>query len=530
MKMRSISSTSIQYILIQKDFGEEGMIEYSYNPSNSIFRLLSHYPRDLMQFQNQKSFFRSSMYIKEINPAFNLLIFTDKQLKLVENLIYEYSNLLKLRNRPVVYFIDAEADIKTIRRKIINSGQKIWSYTFYGRPPKRDKYFDKKHYFSSVPELIEGFENNIREIKSILSEITEGSKELVFNIDKSENNEEFKSFDPLVANYFTSMQISSEYWKLRYPTSIDAPKDIGRNKLLLESVISIDCSHKALSLEEEKIQRLPILILSFPFYDPSILEISKQNLKASKKKDFSRLLSIEQSLNYLLEIEIEDDMDKIYAESIASYIINPKLKMLDGISYLQASFTFSPTMRFPIIGKSIYKELSFFNPKNNFFSTPKSRKNRLRSIIKFGNKLSSLTITKEIKEYLKTRKGAILTISDLPIELLCLDSVPLGFTHDVCRIHELNYQGSLNNYSAHNRLEYSVTEKTVENTLVILSGRKTEHNEFKAVYELVEFNSRELKFKYEYCNTIKSVSEAVKKHNPEILIFDCHGNLALCQK
>lgn len=527
MNIRATSSSSIQYIFIQKDFGVQGIIDFTQNASNNFFNSLSHYPRDIMQLHNQKLFFETSITVKEINPALNLLTFTDEQLKLEINPITAYTELLNLKNRPVVYFIDLQADLKVVQKSILKSGQKIWNYTFCGKSDEQPDFFNKSNYFNNPIELIEKYESNFEKIINTLSQITEGSKEFKFKVDKKDNERKLYNFNPTIANYFTSTQINNEYWKLKYPKSIDTPRTNVRNKILLDSVVEIDNRHSKFSKEINSSHRLPILILSFPFYNPTIYGLTKGNAKTKKEKIYAKVLSIEQSTDYLNYFEANSDEEKNLAGIALHKILNPKLKLLDGIAFLQASFNFSPTMRFPITGKSIYRELSFFNPKNNFFSTSKSRKNKLQSIVKFGTKLSELTIAKETKEYLKNRDGQILTISDLPIELLCLDSVPISFTHDVCRIHESNYQGTLNNYSANNRIQYSVNEDTLKNTLVILSADadENENHEFRASYETVKSSSRRLNFKYEYCRTIAEVANAVKKYKPEILIFDCHGNI-----
>ncbi len=378
-----------------------------------------------------------------------------------------------------------------------------------------------RSYFNNPKELIENYELKFEKIKSILSKITEGSKGFKFKVDKKQNNRKLHNFFPLISNYFTSIQINNEYWKINYPTSVTTPKSNIRNKLLLNSIEEIDKRHLKLN------NKLPTLVLSFPFYEPSIYNFFKGNAKTKKEKIYSKVLSIEQSTDYLNYFEANSEEEERLAQIALETILKPKLKMLDGMAFLQASFSFSPTLRFPIIGKSIYKELSFFNPKNNFFETTKSRKNKITSIQKFGKRLSELTITEKTKEYLIKRDGQILAISDLPVEFLCLDSIPFSFTHDICRIHESNYQGTLNNYSANNRIEFSVNESTVQNTLVILSADVNENvdHEFKATYEGVKHSSKMLNFKYEYCKTVNEISSAVDKHKPEILIFDCHGNI-----
>jgi hypothetical protein len=527
MKIKPISSSSIQYVLIQKDSGVQNMIKYHQNASNNIFNILPHFPRDLMQFHNQDLFFKTSMIMNEINPGLNLLTFTDEQLNSLINPIIGYTKILNLENRPVVYFIDLKSNISLIKKTIKDSGQKNWYYTFCGQSKQQVTIFEKKRFFKNPIDLIKNLKRDFELIKSTLSEITEGSKDLEFNLDESYNNNELHDFNPITSNYFTSLQINNEYWKLNYPKSIPNPKNNVRNDILLKSVIQIDKRHLKLNEKRSLSHKLPIIIISFPFYNPSLNSFFTKNAKTKTEKIYSKVFSIEQSTDYLNYFEAINDEEVVLAEVALKEFLKPKLKLLDGIAFLQSSFTFSPTLRFPIIGKSIYKELSFFNPKNNFFSTEKSKKNKLLSIQKFGAKLTELTISEKTKKYLSNRNGQTLAISDLPIEWLCIDSIPISFTHDICRIQESNYQGTLNNYSANNRIDFVVTENSLKKTLVILSDDVSNiaNHEFKDSYRLVEERGKSLGFNYAYCKSIVQISDAVKKYNPDILIFDCHGNI-----
>ena len=527
MELKPSSSSSIQYILIQKDFGVQNIVQYPLNNSNNVFSILPYFPRDLMQFHDQQLFFETSKRIIQINPALNLLSFTDKQLTNDLSPIYAYSDLLNLKNRVVVYLIDAEADIELIKKCILTSGQKIWYYTYCGKAKQHPEIFHQEHYFSFPNRLVELLQRDFDKIKSTLSKITEGSKELEFNIDSKENKDGVYNFTPIVPNYFTNSQIENHPWKLNYPTPLPTPKSTIRNKILLDSVKKIDEKHIAFAEKHGLVNTIPILVISFPFYEPSILETYKNNAETKREKALAKVFSIEQSTDYQNYFEAKNDDEGELAKIAIEEILKPKLKLLDGVMYLQSSFTFSPVMRFPIVGKSLYKELSFFNPKNNFFNTPKSRKNRINSILKFGDKLKKLTVSDETEDYLINRQGQILAISDLPVEWLGLKSIPLSFTHDVCRIQESNYQGNFNNYSANNRFDFNVNKSTIKKTLIILSADvddKKDH-EFKASYQAVIHASKTSEFNYEYCETIEQIAQAIKKYQPEFLIFDCHGNI-----
>src|SRR5690606_25886123 len=63
--------------------------------------------------------------------------------------------------------------------------------------------------------------------------------------------------------------------------------------------------------------------------------------------------------------------------------------------------------------------------------------------------------------------------------------------------------------------------------LIILSadGRGSRDHEFHASYSALEEVSKTSDFVYRYCNSIEDVATAVREVEPEILIFDCHGDI-----
>ena len=57
---------------------------------------------------------------------------------------------------------------------------------------------------------------------------------------------------------------------------------------------------------------------------------------------------------------------------------------------------------------------------------------------------------------LKECTKQIVAITDLPIEWLPLDGIPLGFTHDICRIAEFPLEGNLMHYVVNEVQKYRV--------------------------------------------------------------------------
>jgi hypothetical protein len=101
-----------------------------------------------------------------------------------------------------------------------------------------------------------------------------------------------------------------------------------------------------------------------------------------------------------------------------------------------------------------------------------SRKQAVNKISKFGQNLSKLILSEEIKEYLLNRNGQIAVISDLPIEWLYLDEFPLCYTHDVCRIPEYNQNSIVNNYIHNQRLNFLIKSDLIEKSFALLAIRK----------------------------------------------------------
>ena len=210
-----------------------------------------------------------------------------------------------------------------------------------------------------------------------------------------------------------------------------------------------------------------------------------------------------------------------------SKILSPRLRLIDGIAFLHSSFTKSPVIRFPLIGKAINRELGFFKPETNNFISDKAKKSLFKSINFFGKKLLEEVVDDTIAKYISIRNGQVFTISDLPIEWLSIDGVPLSFTHDVCRMPEAEVKSLVHNYSHNNRISYSIENSILKETLVIFGATSTHERDkpFQETYNFIKEMSNKLGFNLAYCMSIQDVISAIKKIKPKILIFDCHGGV-----
>ncbi|MBN7818075.1 hypothetical protein [Algoriphagus pacificus] len=523
VKLKKYNKSTIQYIIIhssEKNTAEHLLgVPRTYN----ILRHLAKYPRDFFQLENPALFFNLSNSVSELNAALNILFLDENSLNQALGKNNSYINLLNLKDRPTVYFIDAESKrLKDVFSFIMNVRHKYFYFSFFnGRGVGIVPSYLAGNGFKDTFDLVRLFKRDFDGFKSMLT----NGKDLEMNLDETSNDNLFFDFNPAINNQLTFQQVKSNFWKNSPPKLVALETHSERDGVLLKSMVVLD------ELHFKDSNALPILITAFPFYNPLLKKYLKKITQLSDQKYIEQFYSLEQDSNYnhiLIDYDnsIGNNEQMIGAEILKRFLA-PKMLAIDAICHLHSSFTFSPTIRFPLKGKSLYKELSFFNPSSGNFKRKKSSKQKINTILKFGRKLSENTISKEIAKYLKNREGQILAISDLPIEFLTLDGIPLGYSHDVCRIQESNYQGFLNNYSAHNKLEYFVSENTISNILVILSG-DAEHqssHEFSKTYELVISHSKTYGFKYSFCNNIKEIKMSIDRHSPEILIFDCHGEI-----
>ncbi|GAL01433.1 phage protein [Nonlabens ulvanivorans] len=232
-------------------------------------------------------------------------------------------------------------------------------------------------------------------------------------------------------------------------------------------------------------------------------------------------VQIEQTENYINEVEAKEDIAvEMYTAGMQA--LQMRLKYLDDVAFLHSSFLFSPIIRFPIRGKSIYRELSFFRtyafPN---LTTPKNWRNIKKSIYRFGKTLKKKVLSNELAKLIKNREGQIVCISDIPIEWLLIDDIPLSFSHDVCRLPETTLHGLMSIFAFNKTISYSIPENVLESTLVIMG---TDEVEFRKWQDHVEELSKSKNFIIRQCNSIEEVKNAVLEIEPHILIFDCHGD------
>ncbi len=542
LSLRSNSHTRITYIAISKRYSNYDFLltipeEFR---SRDLLNFLKFCPKDLLQLGKSFNFFELSLKYQIPIPLDFSIIYEDN--------IEKHSLYLSKGNQVKIFCVDS--NIKNINSiiEILKKFPGRKYYYFYNSSKNQKKQFNNLssstiHNFFELLEKIKADKNKIVVDFPYLAtfSFTPNSK--------FTDNNPYYSFVPSETNFATLNQFLNNLWDKDHENQFNInPKDdtnnalnnkgkFTRQEVLLKQIKLIDNFSKISYTNKISIPVSPIesiynpLLLILPFHNPNIKKnipnrnsIKLGNGKVNLKK-FISLLQPEQGSNYIMNLILPDsDFDKIESiEPLMKFqknLIN-RLRFLDDLSYLHASFFNSPVLRLPILGKSINKELSFFKPSSfQSHSKLKNRKKIRKTIKKLGIKITSKKIAPKIINYLKERDGQIVAISDLPVEWMDIDGIPLCFTHDVCRLPETPLGGVLNHFNVNNLTELKISKDVYQKVLVIYGS---DDSEFKKWRHVVEKLKSIRKFNSAFCSSIIEVKNSIDKYKPDILIFDCHG-------
>lgn len=205
-----------------------------------------------------------------------------------------------------------------------------------------------------------------------------------------------------------------------------------------------------------------------------------------------------------------------------------RMYFLDNAGYLHSSIKFSPYVRLPLVGKSIYGLLSTVGVKTGRQLIQAGKVKKIHKKVKeIGDILSEKLISPELRKVIKNRDSQIVAISDMPIEWLQIDNVPLGFTHDVCRITETPNGGILAQYMTNKYIPIDIPENILEQTLVVFGAIE---EPFAQWQQIVVDLSKRLGFQTCICSNIKQLKNQIKTHKPLLLIIDTHGGIDEVEK
>lgn len=274
-------------------------------------------------------------------------------------------------------------------------------------------------------------------------------------------------------------------------------------------------------------QNYPPLVIAAPYTTKDVRDLFKLMSKEENElKAIDKVLEQEQTPNYCFDTNVGAmgiGFDKM--NSYMKLLVN-RLDFLDFTASLHCSFKFSPYLRLPLVSKSVNTELSFVGVKNNVqLAYSKDRQAYDKAIHRVGETLAKKLLAPKTAKMLKAMPTQIVAMTDLPIEWMEIDGVPLGFSHDICRLPETPVSGLLTHYGvARFHTMYQIPQDILEKTLVVYGCRE---EAFKKWQDKADIRAAELGAKTEICNSLDEFEAAVKKHKPDFLIIDTHGGTDL---
>ncbi len=510
------SGSQIQYNLISTNRS------YNIAPFNQqALNLLRELPIDLMQLNDSIEFFNFNFrFNSNIGLALYALpcdMFQFGEAKLIFD---EYKKLFASKSIIQVFIIDGTCNHHKKISEFINS----FPLSYFSVIPEQSdfiKHYNSEKYFSDSIGFISLLRRDKELINSEISSFYSEEHRFEFSINSEKTffnlNPSYRSNLTETNTYILNQIIGNKWLEIKSKEILIENED--REKTIISQINNLD-KFTELMLYGKIAQ--PITAIN-PQYAPLILTCPhhfphdkhfKSDKPTSKERAFWQVSLSEQRFDYCFEID-----DK-YVETLGKEATNEimakiqmKLIFLDLASYLHAVFTHSPVYRLRLIGKSIRGQLS--NTIGN--------KANIKSIQKLGKEIETKLYSSNFKELVKEKNRQIVAISDLPIEWSFIDNIPLSFTHDICRLPELNSNSIINNYIHNQRSSYSIPTDIVSKTLIIHCASETDtkmHDMFKVIDDFkikIGFNSV-------FCKSVDEIVNALNKFKPDFLIFDCHGD------
>lgn len=358
----------------------------------------------------------------------------------------------------------------------------------------------------------------------------------------------FPYFNPGNITFFTLMSALGN-WGI--DTKLNADAEVGRISEMSREALAdmqadtrqertVDLISQLYSLCQEAIKNVKVRITDFKdqFYPPLLIAApyTTKDVRAlfktmarseEKLKCVDNVVELEQTPNYCYDVNIAElgcDFQKIIP--YIKFCQAGRIDFLDIVASLHSSFRFSPYLRLPLIGKSINGELSFVSVRNSSrLAYSKDRQAYDKVIHKIGHTLASRLLAPKTLEMLENVPSQIVAMTDLPIEWMEVNGVPLAFTHDVCRIPETPASGILTHYAiARYSSMYRIPKDIMRKTLVVYGCRE---EGFVMWQESADDAIQRVGAHSVICSCIDDFEREVKKYKPELLIIDTHGGTDL---
>lgn len=243
------------------------------------------------------------------------------------------------------------------------------------------------------------------------------------------------------------------------------------------------------------------------------------------KKSLRYVLSQPTNKNYTVNFQIKEENLKVDSRNLSAayfFVYFYRGRFLDIVGQLHASYKFSPYLRLPFQGVEINRELSFVAPKiSERLCKAKDRDSLEKIMMQLGKKIVENSLSNEAQKMLQDCAKQIVAITDLPIEWLPIDGVPLGFTHDICRIAEFPLEGNLMHYVINEVQKYRVPRDILKHTLVVCG---TKEEAFVYYQDQCDVLAKRHGLITRSCANKQQFFDAVNEINPQLLIIDTHGN------
>ena len=284
----------------------------------------------------------------------------------------------------------------------------------------------------------------------------------------------------------------------------------------------------AFTITDFKDQFYPPLLIAAPYTTKDVRDLFKSMARNEEDlKCVEKVVELEQTPNYCYDVNMAEfgcDLQKI--NSNIRFFQAERIDFLDIVASLHSSFRFSPYLRLPLIGKSINGDLSFVSVQNSSrLAYSRNRQAYDKVIHKIGNTLASRLLAPNTIKMLEKVPSQIVAITDLPIEWMEVNGVPLAFTHDICRIPETPVSGILAHYGISKFASmYRIPKDIMSKTLVVYGCRE---EEFVRWQDSADDTVKSVGARSVICSSMDDFERQVKKYKPELLIIDTHGGTDL---
>ena len=523
--------TEIAYILIGDRLNEPSAFVSPDEFDNSAISFIRRCPIDVRQIDSPLGY---------ISDKMNTLLCSSKHFRFVYsknavNFIKSNSNPNKIH---LFIYTTFTTDISNFLKHLENVNNPIWYFVNLGDKPYKGNL--QKQEIQSPNHFIMEIIKNQSEISQRLG-VTDlnfaPSVPIEFNFFNFENyfalgQLNIRILSELFGNYGYSDQLANEeFKKVREEIALEATRKQDTFDRLHSVLDIIELNDRFFfNLVKQKIRHcgsghdpvLPPLILVAPFHSPEFSNLRKSAItefRTSEHVNILSMISAEQTNNYIVTCEPKD----VKHIGVAAMFLKRKSAYLDDVAYLHSTFTQSPVIRLPLRGRSLNRELSFFRTKNHIqFSNIIYRRKIHRVISKLGNIMSESLLSARMKSYLCERNRQIVLISDLPLEWARINDIPLGFSHEVCRIPETSHATIMAQFMSNSFLSFEIGEDIIEKTLIISGSNEKSFEKWQKVGKDIY---AEYKCQFENCVTVDEVCKAINKYKPLFVIFDCHGGV-----